>query len=101
MVNTPQGAEHTQTHNGEALVTPTTKPWTPATDITWCSTTATLGEAVEVWTTDTDAEQILLEITDKARGRCLNAHLSPEAARIVGRALIAAAERALVRRIAP
>ncbi len=64
----------------------------------WTVADGLQGERVEVWTTDADRQRIVLELAERAPigrgGECLDAHLSPAAARRVGQALIAAADAA-------
>ena len=68
----------------------------------WTVADEMLGGRVEVWTTDADPGRIVLELAERTPiergGECLDAHLSPEAARRVGQALIAAADAATTRR---
>ena len=71
------------------------KPWHPANDVHWCVVRGMLDESVEVSTGAID-ERIMLDVAH-ARGAAL-AVLTPERARIVGRALVSAAERAIARR---
>jgi hypothetical protein len=67
--------------------------------LTWCEIRGKLGERIEVWTSEDDRERIVLDMAESRRiadgGACLDAHLSPHAAIVIGEALAAAGRRAV------